>query len=107
MQQSPIDLLIIVFPLQTSNATVQRCLHPLLVHPLPVHPLEPLANPGLNNLALLLFLGVFKETLVAKVHEMSRLVDLALEAAEGRFDGFALSYLDLDVDVEGGVGGDL
>ena len=79
---------------------------PLLVHPLPLHPLKPLANPGLNNLALLLFLGVFKETLVAKVHEMSRLVDLALEAAEGQFDGFSLSYIDFDVGVEGGSRGD-
>jgi len=44
---------------------------------------------------------------VAQIHEVAGFVDLALEATEGGFDGFAFSDLDLDIDGElGGRGGD-
>jgi len=50
-------------------------------------------------------LGVFKVTLVTKVHKVTRFVHLTLETTEGRFDGFAFSDINLDVDRECRFGG--
>jgi hypothetical protein len=49
-------------------------------------------------------LRVFKVTLVLKVHEVTGLVHLTLEATEGGFDGFTFSdlYFDSGLAVEGG-----
>ena len=77
----------------------------LLPHAPGIHPLHTYAESSLDNLSLLLLLGVLEVTLVAKVHEVARLVHLALEAAESRFDRLSLPDLHLNVDVKGRGGG--
>ena len=69
----------------------------LLSHAPGLHPLHPLAESGLHNLPLLALLRVLEVTPVAELHKVAGLVHLALEAAEGRLDGLALSNFDLDL----------
>jgi len=73
-------------------------LSPLLVHAAPLHALHANSHPGLLDLALLLLLGVLKVSAMAELHQMARLVALALETAEGAFDRFTVPYVDLDGD---------
>jgi len=77
--------------------------HP--VHALALHTFEALAVAGLHNLALLTLLGILKVSLVAQLHEVATLVNLALEATEGALDGLALADVHLDRDTEGCGGG--
>ena len=62
-----------------------------------LHTLELPAHASLLNLALLLLLRVLEVTLVTEFHQVARLVDFALEAAKGAFDGFAVTNIDLDL----------
>ena len=82
--------------------TMGTYLSTLLSHTTGIHPFHPNAESCLNNLPLLKVLGVFKVSLVTKVLKVTRLVHLTLETAEGRFDGFTFSNVDLDLDGEGG-----
>ncbi len=73
-----------------------------LGHALALHALELLSQASFLNLALLLFLGVFKVSLVAEFHQVSRVGNGPLESAKSGFDGFTVTNIDLDVDIEGG-----
>ena len=70
----------------------------LLEHATSLHALKLLAHTGFLDLALLAILGVFKGTTVTKFHQVSRLVDFALEASQGAFNGFAITHNHLDLD---------
>ena len=72
-----------------------------LGHALALHALELLSQTSLLDLALLLFLGVFEVSLVAKFHQVSRVGDGALESAKGALDRLSITNIDLDVDIEG------
>ena len=74
----------------------------LLSHAPGIHPFHPHAESGLHNLPLLALLGVLEVTLVTELHKVAGLVHLALEAAEGRLDGLALSNFDLDLHRQSG-----
>ena len=74
----------------------------LLSHPALLHPLKSHAHSCLLGLALLLLLGGLEVTTMAELHEVAGLVDLTREAAEGLFDGLALTDLDLDGCKRGG-----
>ena len=76
-----------------------------LGHALALHALELLSQTSFLDLALLLFLGVFKVSLVAKFHQVSRVGDGTLESTKGTLDGFSITdiYLDLDIGGSGGA----
>jgi hypothetical protein len=69
-----------------------------LGHSFPLHTLKLFAHTSFLDLANGLFLLVFKVTLVTELHQMSRLGNLTLETTKGRFNGFAITDIDLDVD---------
>ena len=67
-----------------------------------LHTFILLAHTAFLQLANLLLLCVFEITLVTKFHQVSRLVDFALESTEGAFDGFAITNFHLDLHAEFG-----
>jgi hypothetical protein len=68
------------------------------------HTFKLLAQPAFLDLALLLILGVFKVTSVTEFHQVTRLVDLALESTKGGFNWFAITDQNLDLDGKFSVG---
>jgi hypothetical protein len=70
----------------------------LLGHAASLNALKLDADTRLLDLALLFVLRVLKVLSVAKLHQVSRLVDLALKTPEGGLNGFAISHGDLDLD---------
>lgn len=67
-----------------------------VVHSASLHSLKSLAHSSLLDLSLLLLLRILEVSTVAKLHHVSRLVDLTLETADCRLDRFSLSNLYLD-----------
>lgn len=74
-------------------------LHPV-GHTTTLHSLELLAQATFLDLALFLLLGAFKVSLVAKIHQMSALVDFSFESTKGTFDGLSISDGNLDIDIQ-------
>lgn len=75
-----------------------------LGHALALHAFKLLSQTSLLDLALLLFLGVFKVSLVAEFHQVSRVGDGSFESAEAGLDGLSVTEIDLDLDIEGSGG---
>ena len=75
-----------------------------VVHSTPVHPFKPLAHAALLNLSLLLLLAVLEVSPVTKLHQVSGLVDLALETTKSRLYWLSLSDLNLYRNCELGGG---
>ena len=73
-----------------------------VVHAASLHAFELGPHASFLDLALPLFLGVFKVTSVTKVHQVSGLVDFTLETTKSRFDGFSITDNNLDIDVQFG-----
>ena len=68
------------------------------LHTLSLHAFKFAAHAGLLLLALDLVLRIFKVTSVTEFHQVSALADLLLESTQRRFNWFAISNLDLDLD---------
>lgn len=73
-----------------------------LGHTTLVHALKFNAQTGLLDLTDLALLRVFEVTLVAKFHQVSRLVNFTLEATESALDRFTVTNFNLDFDRKGG-----
>jgi hypothetical protein len=71
-----------------------------LGHAFSLHTFELGAHASFLDLTLDLLLRVLKLTPVAKIHQVTGLVDLTLEATEGRLNGFAIANGDPDVDIQ-------
>jgi hypothetical protein len=67
-----------------------------------VHTLKLLAQTSFLHLALFAFLRVFEVSLVAKFHQVARLVNFTLEATESALDRFTIANFNLDFDRKGG-----
>ena len=78
----------------------QHHLRPVLGHSLLLQALKLDTKTAFLDLALLLFLWVLKVPLVTELNQVSRLADFSLETTEGRFNGLAITDIDLDADWE-------
>ena len=85
--------------LMTSTQSARNILLILsLQHALSLHSFKLPALNSLLDLALHLFLLVFKVTLVTELNHVPGLADFALEATKGAFDRFAIAHSHLDFD---------
>ena len=71
----------------------------------PLHTFELLAHTAFLNLTLRLLLRIFEVTPVTELHQVTRFVDLTLESAKSRLNGFTITNLDRDFDSKGGFRG--
>lgn len=69
-----------------------------VVHAASLHAFELESHASFLDLALPLFLGVFKGTPVTKFHQVTRFVHFAFETTQGRFDRFTITDRNPNVD---------
>jgi hypothetical protein len=72
-------------------------------HTTPLHTLKLLAQAAFLNLANDSLLRVLKVALVAKFHQVTRLVHFALKATKSALNGFTIANFDFDLDKESRV----
>ena len=70
----------------------------LICHATSRNPLKLSAHTSFLNLALSLFLRVFKVTPVTKFHQVTRLADFALESTKCTLNGLTITNVNLDFD---------
>jgi hypothetical protein len=83
---------------QEINLSLKEQQLSLVCHTTSSNPLKLSAHTPFLNLALFLFLRVFKVTSVAKFHHVARLVDFTLESTKCTLDRFTITHINLDFD---------
>lgn len=79
------------------NVTCDDCLGSV-GHSASLHTLKLDSHTGFLDLSLGTLLRILKVTLVTEFHQVTRLVDLTLEATQGALDGLTIADIDLNLD---------